>query len=65
MQSIDKYKPDAEFTTKHVGLEDDEDASARKKRKPRAASQTAIETLKDQIYQDPAEETQPLAGYSI
>ena len=44
---------------------DDEDAGARKKWKPRTASQTAMHTLKDQIYQDPAEETQPLAGYSI
>ena len=65
MQSIDKSKPDAEFKTKRLRLKDDNDAGARKKRKTRTASQTAMQTLKDQIYQDPVEETQPLAGYSI
>ena len=64
-QKIDKYKPDAECKSQRLKLKDDEDASARKKWTPRAASQTAIQTLKDQIYQDPVEETQPLAGYSI
>ena len=59
MQSIDKYKPDAELKTKRLRLKDDNDAGARKKRKTRAASQTAIHTSKDQ---DPAEETRPLTG---
>ena len=75
VQSIDKYKPDAELKSKRLRVENDEDTGARKKRKTRTASrtpmqtlktrtasQTAIQTLEDQIYQDPPEETQPSAG---